>query len=78
MRVVLTTILVLASGWLVPLSSAATLSGTVLEIPRNSVVDLTAAGALDWVHWGLHTDTSLDRKANVPAQISDFSLQHVG
>jgi hypothetical protein len=55
-------------------SHAATLSGTVAAIPRNSVVDLTAAGALDWVHWGLHTDTSVDRKANVTPRISDFTL----
>ena len=55
-------------------SQAATLTGSLSEIPRNSVVDLTAAGALDWVHWGLHTDTSVDRKANVPPRISDFSL----
>jgi hypothetical protein len=53
------------------------LTGTFATIPRGSVVNLTAQGALDWVHWGLFTDTSLDRKAGVSPQISDFSLATV-
>lgn len=36
-------------------------------------IDLTAEGTLDWVHWGLVTNTSVDRKANVTAQISNFT-----
>ena len=55
-------------------SRSATLTGTLTAIPAHSVVDLTVAGALDWVHWGLYTDTSVDRKANVPPRISDFIL----
>src|SRR5262249_15924735 len=39
-----------------------------------SDIDLTAEGKIDWVHWGLYTETSLDRKANVVPQISDFVL----
>jgi len=37
------------------------------------VVDLTSEGPLDWVHWGLYTETSLDRKATVSPLISDFT-----
>ena len=55
-------------------SDAATLTGSFATIPKNSVVNLTSQGALDWIHWGLYTDTSLDRKAGVAPQISDFSL----
>jgi hypothetical protein len=36
-------------------------------------VDLTTEGAADWVHWGLTTNTSVDRKNGVPAQISNFT-----
>jgi len=53
---------------------AATLSGGFTSISRGAVVNLTADGPLDWVHWGLYTDTSLDRKANVVEQITDFKL----
>jgi hypothetical protein len=38
-----------------------------------SSVDLTSEGIADWVHWGLVTNTSIDRKAGVPAQISNFT-----
>jgi hypothetical protein len=37
-------------------------------------VDLTAIGKLDWVHWGLYTATSIDRKASVTPQISNFTV----
>jgi hypothetical protein len=36
-------------------------------------VDLTAEGTSDWVHWGLTTDTSVNRKTGVPPQISNFT-----
>ena len=36
-------------------------------------VDLTAEGTADWTHWGLATDSLFNRKAGVPAQISDFT-----
>src|SRR3989442_4095534 len=55
-------------------TDAAVLTGSFASIPKGTVVNLTTAGALDWVHWGLYTETSLDRKANVSPQISDFSL----
>jgi len=50
----------------------ATLSVTFTPIPQGTDVDLTAEGPLDWVHWGLYTDSSLDRKAGVTPQIPDF------
>jgi hypothetical protein len=55
-------------------ADAATLTGSFVSIARGAVVDLTAEGPLDWVHWGLYTEASLDRKANVVEQISDLSL----
>ncbi len=55
-------------------AQAATLTGSFASISRGAVVNLTAEGALDWVHWGAFTETSLDRKANVTPQISDFTL----
>ncbi len=51
-----------------------TISGSFTPIPTGANVDLTLAGKTDWVHWGLFTDTSVNRKFGVPAQISDFSL----
>src|SRR5215510_15067832 len=53
--------------------SAATLTGSFASIPRNSVVDLSAAGSIDWVHWGLYSEASLNRKANVIPRISNFT-----
>jgi hypothetical protein len=51
-----------------------TLTGTFTPIASGSNVDLTATGKLDWVHWGLYTDSSIDRKGSVTPSISDFSL----
>src|SRR6266487_3187421 len=55
------------------MSHAATLTGTLASIPQGTVIDLTTEGPLDWVHWGLYTETSLDRKEGVTPQISDFT-----
>src|SRR5687767_6784826 len=52
---------------------AGTLTGTFNSIPAGSAVNLTTNGPLDWVHWGLFTESSIDRKDGVAAQISDFS-----
>ena len=52
--------------------TAATLTGSFASIPRNSVVDLSTNGPVDWVHWGLFTETSINRKAGVTPRISDF------
>ena len=53
---------------------APALSGSFTDIPKGTVVDLSTNGSLDWVHWGLYTETSLDRKANVTPQISDYTV----
>jgi hypothetical protein len=36
-------------------------------------IDLTTEGTSDWVHWGLETNTSVNRKAGVAPQISNFA-----
>src|SRR5258708_15554674 len=54
--------------------TAGTLDELFTSIPQFSEVNLTAEGALDWVHWGLYMDTSVTRKAGVTNQISDFSV----
>jgi hypothetical protein len=58
-------------GGLIPTVVAGTLTGSVSSLTTN--VDLTTAGKSDWVHWGLYTDTSVDRKWGVPAQIGALS-----
>ncbi|HXI53104.1 MAG TPA: Ig-like domain-containing protein, partial [Candidatus Saccharimonadales bacterium] len=50
------------------------LSGAFSPIAAGSAVNLTSEGEIDWVHWGLYTETSVDRKAGVVPQISDFTL----
>src|SRR5262245_40272016 len=52
----------------------AMLTGSVASVPTGAAVNLTVEGPLDWIHWGLYTETSLDRKINVVPRISDFSL----
>jgi len=51
-----------------------TLTGSFVAIPQSTSVDLTVAGPIDWVHWGLYTETSLDRKAGVIPLTSDFTV----
>lgn len=48
---------------------------TFATVPQGSEVNLTTEGKLDWVHWGLYTDSSFNRKAGVPALINDFIPQ---
>jgi len=57
---------------------AATLIGTFSPVPTGTDVNLTEEGTLDWVHWGLYTDSSLDRKAGVTPQIPDFTPIKIG
>lgn len=72
----------LLGAWLLAVDQAAaavpatgpTLSGTVRSLTQNSAINLSTNGTLDWVHWGLYTETSLNRKAGVIPQISDFAL----
>jgi hypothetical protein len=54
--------------------TAATLTGTFSSVASSSNVDLTIGGKLDWIHWGLYTDTSMNRKAGVTPSISNFVL----
>ncbi len=53
---------------------AASLTGNFVSIPRNSVINLSEVGSVDWVHWGLHTATSLNRKSGVTPRIGNFSV----
>jgi hypothetical protein len=50
-----------------PVSGRGTLSGSVNSVTTG--VNLTTEGPADWVHWG---DASLNRKAGVTAQISNY------
>ena len=56
----------------VPFVSGAILTGNFTPIPQGEVIPLSEVGRLDWVHWGLFTDSSLDRKAGVTPQLPDF------
>jgi hypothetical protein len=55
------------------LSSGATTGGSLTGSGTNSnaAANLTAEGNADWVHWG---DASLNRKAGVTAQLSNYSV----
>ena len=64
-----------ATGVSVSPLCAGTLSVTFDAVPEGSVVDLTSEGKTDWVHWGLHTDSSLHRKAGVTPLIADYVRQ---
>ena len=55
-------------------SSAGTINASFTPVVTGSNVDLTIAGKTDWVHWGLHTDTSLHRKWAVSPMINDFTV----
>jgi hypothetical protein len=48
------------------------LDTTVLEPAGNS--NLSTLGTLDWVHWGLFDQNSVDRKANVTAVIPTVTV----
>jgi hypothetical protein len=68
-------VLLLLACWLVTSVSSfavSTLNGSFSAIAQGSNVNLTAEGNLDWIHWGLYTDSSLNRKATVTPQIRDF------
>jgi len=59
---------------LIPKSSTAgILSASFAVMLSNSVVNLSAQGPLDWVHWGLDTEYGFDRKASVSAQIGPLT-----
>jgi len=60
--------------WPLQTARAGVLSGAKTPIPAGADINLTAAGPLDWVHWGLYTPTSLDRKSGVTPQIGDWTV----
>src|SRR5258708_39034859 len=53
---------------------AGSLTGAFSSVAKNSSVDLTIIGKLDWVHWGLYTYTSVNRKNCVSPIIGDPGL----
>src|SRR5213075_2302395 len=55
-----------------PPARGATLIGHFDPVPAGTNINLTAEGALDWVHWGLYTESSINRKAGVTPQIPDY------
>src|SRR5262249_38045805 len=73
LRVVLFALVLLAGAFLGPPVRGAMLSSSFSSIAANSVINLTTNGPLDWIHWGLYTETSLNRKAGVLPRISDFT-----
>jgi hypothetical protein len=44
----------------------------------TGIVNLTLEGIADWVHWGLVTESTVNRKAGVPPLISNFSIVGLG
>jgi hypothetical protein len=52
---------------------AGTLAVGFVRIEPGTVVDLSVDGALDWIHWGLDTESSLHRKAGVTPIINNFT-----
>ncbi len=53
-------------------SRGGTLNVSFNSIAAGTAINLTTNGALDWVHWGLFTESSIDRKGGATPQISDF------
>jgi len=53
--------------------SGGTITGTFSTVAPGSNVDLTSMGKSDWVHWGLYSSSSINRKSGVQSQISDFT-----
>jgi hypothetical protein len=53
-------------------ASGGTLQGT--ETSATTTVNLTAEGALDWIHWGDFANAAANRKAGVSQQLSTFTV----
>jgi hypothetical protein len=51
----------------------ASITGSYVE-QTNQTYNLTAQGTLDWANWGLNTPQDVNYKANVPQQISNFTI----
>jgi len=52
---------------------AGTLNGSFSAIASGSNVNLTAVGKIDWVHWGLYTEASTNRKSCPSLPIGNFT-----
>jgi len=65
-----------ALATLIPTSNAraATLAGAFTPLLPGTVIDLTAEGTADWVHWGFDPAHPIDRNVNAMQQISTFTL----
>src|SRR5690242_4468818 len=50
-----------------------TLEGSLMSIAPGANINLTANGALDWVHWGLYSEDSVDRKDILEPQIGNLT-----
>ena len=61
----------LAVVFLAPHLAAATLSGSFTPLPAGTNINLTAEGKLDWVHWGLGSGWSVERKYGIQPQITN-------
>jgi Bacterial Ig-like domain (group 1) len=56
-------------------------AGGALQGSGNSssaAANLTTEGVVDWVHWGDGSTNSLNRKASVPAQLSNYTVVGTG
>jgi hypothetical protein len=56
------------------LGFAATLTGSFSPVIPGTNIDLTAQGAVDWIHWGQFTEFAYDRKFTATNLISDFTV----
>ena len=63
--------ILLAVVFLAPRLAAATLSGSFTPLPLGTNINLTAEGKLDWVHWGLGSGWSVERKYGMQPQITN-------
>ena len=52
-RMICWLILCVATAWGAP-AAAGTVSGTYTDLPLGTAVNLSGAGAIDWVKWGLN------------------------
>src|SRR6266516_5369476 len=67
---VLRFVLVGAFSWSKGEALAARLDGSFSPLAAGSNVNLTIAGTIDWVHWGLGSATEINRKASVTPNIA--------
>lgn len=69
-RVVLLTLAMASGIFVIRTAHGSMLTGSYVTLAPNSIINLTVNGTLDWVHWGLYTETSVNQKFGVQSQIS--------